>query len=76
MWFWAVPPFQLPWAETYKNIFHEMATENDIIDILWDENSKDPFFDLELIEIPKNNFDLIVDSMENTRHKDEFGNVS
>ena len=31
--------------------------DNDINQILWDQNRRNPFFDLELIEIPKDNFD-------------------
>ena len=31
--------------------------DNDVNQILWDQNRRNPFFDLELIEIPKDNFD-------------------
>ena len=30
---------------------------DDINSILWDQDRRNPFFDLEIIEIPKNNFD-------------------
>ena len=33
--------------------------ENDINNILWDQDPKNPFFDLQIIEIPKNNFDPV-----------------
>ena len=34
-----------------------MTEENDISNILWDQDPKNPFFDLQVFEIPKNNFD-------------------
>ena len=36
-----------------------MLEENDIENILWEQDPKNPYFDLQVIDIPKNNFDPI-----------------
>ena len=34
-----------------------MMLDNDLNNILWDQDRRNPIFDLQTIEIPKNNFD-------------------
>lgn len=56
--------------------------ENDINNILWDKNPRNPFFDLEIIEIPKDNFDpktpasIVKNDLKNLEKHFIFGHLN
>lgn len=59
--------------ESYFTFILVAMLDSELNNILWDQNHKDPFFDLQTIEIPKNNFDpktpvnIINNDLENFR---------
>ena len=56
--------------------------ENDIANILWEQDPKNPFFDLQIFEIPKHNFDpvtplnFIKSKTDKVKHKFIMGHLN